>query len=124
MGYKWGKFQGVICLLIGCFLLYAAGFRASEIESVQILAVWLGALLFCATGIGLLAKTRFGVVLVWVMLATALLLPLTGHKPRYPEGYLFHAAGVLFWGLPALFYYPKRWKGFRRQDHAGPGSPK
>jgi hypothetical protein len=112
--YRWGKFQGIACLLLGCSLLFAGGYLAWEEGAAEkTLTAWIGGVVFCATGIGLTAKKRYGVVLVCVLFATTLLLPLTGHKPKYAEGYLFHALGVIFWGLPALFYYPKRWKTLR-----------
>jgi hypothetical protein len=113
MDYKWGKFQGIVCLILGAFLLLAGGFQASQGKPVETIIPCFGGLFFCATGVGLLGKRRFGVVLVCVMFVMTLLIPLTGHKPQHSEGYLFHAAGLLFWGLPALFYYRKRWKALR-----------
>lgn len=113
MDYKWGKFQGAVCGVLGCSLLLASGFEISQQKEVQALTALVGGLLFCATGVGLLRKRRYGVVLVCVMFGMTLVVPLTGHRPPHPEGYLVHAVGVLFWGLPALFYYPKRWKALR-----------
>jgi hypothetical protein len=110
MNYKWGRFQGIVCLILGCSMLFAGGYISWKQSGADTLTAWMGGLLFSATGIGLIAKKRYGVVLVCVLFAMTLLLPLTGHKPKYSEGYLFHAVGLIFWGFPALFYYPKRWK--------------
>jgi hypothetical protein len=111
--YRWGKFQAMVCLILGCILLFAGGLQPWRGEPAPTLTAWIGGLFLCATGVGLLAKRRFGVVLVCVMSGMTLLIPLAGHRPQHSEGYLFHAAGLLFWGLPALFYYPKRWKALR-----------
>ena len=111
--YRWGKFQGVASLVLGCLLLFAGGLLAWRDEAAKTIALWLSGILLCATGIGLVRKRRYGVVLVYLLFVFTLLVPLAGEKPRYREGYLFHALGLIFWGLPAIFYYPKRWKQLR-----------
>ena len=111
--YKWGKFQGISSLVLGCLLLLAGGFLAWQRGATQTIVLWMSGILLAATGIGLVGKRRYAVVLVYVLFVLTLLAPLIGARPRYSEGYLFHALGLIFWGLPALFYYPKRWNNLR-----------
>jgi hypothetical protein len=109
MGYKWGKFQGTVCLVLGCAILLAAGYLAWAAGIKRVGLAWLGGSILCATGIGLVTKRRFGVVLACVMFVATLLSPIAGTRRRY----FFTAIGLGFWGVPALVYYPKRWKSLR-----------
>jgi len=111
--YKWGKFQGVVSLLLGCFLLFAGGLVAREEGATKTVALWMSGMLLSATGIGLVGRRCFGAVLVYALCALTLLEPLRGQRPEHREGYLFHALSLGFWGFPAVFYYPKRWKELR-----------
>ena len=111
--YKWGKFQGIVSFVFGCLLLAVGVFLASQEEAVRTMPLWMSRILLALTGMDLIRRRRSGVVLVYVLFVLTLLVPLTGQRSQYAKGYLFYALGLLFWGVPAISYYPKRWKELR-----------
>jgi hypothetical protein len=103
--YRWGKFQGAASLVIGVGCLLIGPFGGRLPNRLALYSVG-GMMLFI--GVGLLQKRHFGFILFVLMGAfvTVGCLVETGH----PEAY---AMIVGWWIIPAIFYYPKRWKEMR-----------
>jgi TPR repeat protein len=118
-GYRWGKFQGRFQLIAGCiaFLIYGA---AGNIFGL--IAAALG--MYC--GYGLIKRYRYGAILFFVGAGIAGLAAIGVdafaliHVFIDPEsggqhlgvGLAYTIIVALWWLVPAIFYYPKRWKEF------------
>ena len=108
MPYKWGKFQGwlqVVCgpliLVLGAFLVLDGGTDAGQ-------GLWLffaGALEF-PTGLGILKRKRFGLILVYVGLGLAVLM--TGLSFVVGTAAVGQAAGNLLVSALTSYYFYKR----------------
>jgi uncharacterized membrane protein YiaA len=119
-GYRWGKVQAWVSLVVGAVIFLTGPFAADFSMSVARCVV--GVLFLCAFA-GLLHKHRYGFVLVYVIAGLVLLTwlapLLTGNMNV--SGTL---GGLLFWVVPAVFYYPKRYRefGFRKAPTSVPTS--
>jgi hypothetical protein len=106
--YRWGKFQGWFSVLIGTgFLL--AGIWLHNIKALRLVLVGLFAV---CLGIGIIARRKYGVVLLYVYFVFVLLERYLPHSDDALFPFV-HISELLFWGIPAAFYYPKRWREFR-----------
>jgi TPR repeat protein len=109
VGFLWGRIQGGVILLFGLLDLL----RGHPILLGNMYGN-LGCLLLVATGIALLARDKAGLVLFFVCTGALLL----GALSELRFGGLDLGSNVLlgiplvWWLLPAVFYYPKRWKEF------------
>jgi len=76
------------------------------------LSLLVGVLLLCL-GIGVLRKRRYGFVLVYVVAGIVLLAGLIRLAIEPGEDAISQfVMTVGFWGIPAAFYYPKRYREF------------
>ena len=114
--YRWGKFQGWSCVVLGVGqLLLQRSLLAALVAGVLLL--WLG--------VGLLRKQRYGFVLVYVVAG----LSLVGgaYELLVQGGGRLGAiiASVCFFAIPAVMYYPQRYRefGFGKQIEAPPAPP-
>ena len=117
--YRWGNFQGVAAILIGLMLFtdfvqdpYPLAGRVSRLE---VLDASLSLTAYSITGIGLLAKWRLGFVMVYVWIVRAVVgqvvsLRLFGNG--HDTFWISHFVMLCWWGIPGLFYYPKRFREF------------
>jgi TPR repeat protein len=127
-GYQWGKFQGWATLICGLFAILVL------IGKGDILGAALGSLSAVA-GYGLIRKERWGFVLYFIGAGTAaviaLLVDLLAILPLFSrsesassvigEAFVVSTVNGLWWIIPAIFYYPKRWKELsRRPSKAAP----
>ncbi len=95
-GYRWGWFQGISLILIALVGLLVGGFENWSVVFLEIT--------FAGTGLCLLWKMRGGVVALFY-----LSLSLICHM-IFDGGHPVPAlVALLFFALPAFFYYPKRW---------------
>ncbi len=100
--YRWGKTQGWLSILLGIFNFAMVPNAAMLIASgVSII-----------TGIGLIRRRRYGVVLVYVSLTLVVLEIAAAFAMGVPNRDFYPAITVAlaFWGIPAIFYYPQRWR--------------
>jgi uncharacterized membrane protein YiaA len=107
-GYRWGKFQAWVSLVAGAVIFLTGPFAADF--SMGLARCIVGVLFLCAFA-GLLQKRRYGFVLVYVIAGLVLLtwlVPLLTGSMNI-SGTL---GGLLFWVVPAAFYYPKRYREF------------
>ena len=104
--YRWGKFQGVVLVLLGL-----AGFLGGSLGGHYDWAVICLELSLIAAGIGLLWKRKFGFFVLAYLSCSCIY-----HLISY--GSHFEAVSILliFFAVPAIFYYPKRWKEFSRNS--------
>ncbi len=106
-GYRWGKFQAWLSLAIGVGVYaitpWLPGFP------VRLVLYLCGAMFFCLFA-GLLHKRRYGFVLLYVVATLTLLGVL--QSPHGIDQYISIATGIALWVIPAVFYYPKRYKEF------------
>jgi hypothetical protein len=103
-GYRWGKFQawGALAIALAQFVLVRG----------LLLPLLLGAF-FLALWRGLMQKQRYGFVLFYVCTVVAIgagLLHLAVESTLDVFTQLVLAG--CFWGIPAAFYYPKRYREF------------
>jgi hypothetical protein len=107
--YRWGKFQAWVSLVVGAVIFLTGPFAADF--SMGLARCIVGVLFLCVFA-GLLHKHRYGFVLVYVTTGAVLLawfMPLlTGGNVNVSGS----VGGLLFWGIPAAFYYPKRYREF------------
>lgn len=102
--YRWGKFQawGALAFAVAQFVL-VRGLLLPLLLGVFFFFVWRG----------LLKKQRYGFVLLYICTGVAIgvgLLHLTVDPTWEVFGQILVA--VCFWGIPAAFYYPKRYREF------------
>lgn len=106
--YRWGRFQGWSALGLGLVVFLIALFVNSGVSRFQLyVASWV----LMVTGVGLLRKTRTGFVLLYVLAGLAVSRAVTNSRPSIDElvtQWIF----CCFWAIPALWYYPKRYKEF------------
>jgi hypothetical protein len=102
-GYRWGKFQGWMALVIAVAQFVLVRFPLSLVVGVLFLYLWTG----------LLHKRRYGFVLVYVVTGVALLAGLFRLiiEPSW-DVFTQVVITVCFWGIPGAFYYPKRYRDF------------
>jgi hypothetical protein len=108
--YRWGKIQGIVTLLYGLSILIPGLTAGNRVVG--------GLGVMCIVGgFGLFTKRKYGVALLYATLALFLLIgtvAVLGHMlPRSPSFCAMASAFFLYWFIPALFYYPKRWYDFR-----------
>jgi hypothetical protein len=122
--YKWGRFQGWALVAVGSLYATLAVFSTEYAFRSKRTAMTIGFLtaasLPVATGVGLLKKRRYGLVLMY---GSILLFPVSflgGSKhlrlsapPYQALPLVLEIMNLAFWCIPAIFYYPKRWKEFR-----------
>jgi hypothetical protein len=116
-GYRWGKFQAWLSLAIG-LALFVAGFAPwIPAFAVRLMLYFCGALFFFL-GAGLLHKRRYGFVLLYVIAVLTLLGVL--QSPAGTERHVTIITGIGLWVIPAVLYYPKRYRefGFGRKGEA------
>ena len=130
--YKWGRFQGWVLVTVGSLyggLSIFSIVHTFRSEGTAVPHFWhtaigllsappvrfVSASLLVATGVGLLKKRRYGLKLMYscciLLLSDWLLQFLAGSK--YVKGYVVDFTDLAFWCIPAIFYYPRRWKEFR-----------
>jgi len=80
----------------------------------------LGGVLYIIAGTGLYGKKRYGFVLLYLLVARALLQFFLMRGPRDISDYLIPCLLFAWWAVPAVFYYPKRYRefGFGRKVEA------
>lgn len=102
-GYRWGRFQAWGALLFAVAQFVIVHFPVSLFIGVFFLYFWTG----------LLRKRRYGFVLMYVTTGVAILAGLF-HLAVEPTWDVFSqlVIAVCFWGIPAVFYYPKRYREF------------
>jgi hypothetical protein len=115
-GYRWGKFQGWVILVIGALdLLDGHPILLGNIYGR------LGCILLVITGIGLINRAKEGLVLFFICNGALLAgflwtfrLSLLSFDFGSMSGAPLALLGLLlaWWLIPAIFYYPKRWKEF------------
>jgi hypothetical protein len=122
--YKWGRFQGWALVAVGSLYATLAVFSTVYAFRSEGTAMTIGFLtaasLLVVTGVGLLKKRRYGLVLMY---GSILLYPVSflgGSKhlrlsapPYQALPLVLEIMNLAFWCIPAIFYYPKRWKEFR-----------
>jgi len=98
-GYRWGRFQGWTMIVVGLPFFLASPFMRSG--TMLILGTW-----HLVAGAGLVSRKKYAVVLLFIetILATAVAF----REPTFPGW-----AVILFCGIPAALYYPKRWNELR-----------
>jgi hypothetical protein len=106
-GYRWGKFQGWATFAIGLITW------APAIWSFPGLVEWIIEIAVGSTmmllGIGLIQKRRFALVLLYAQLPIFILAFVFLKLPSFEVAF-----AVCWYFIPAIFYYPKRWKEFSR----------
>lgn len=104
-GYRWGRFQGWATFVIG-FITWAPA-----IWSFPGLVKWLAEIAVGVTliplGLGLVYKRRFAFVALYAMLPMFILGFALLKLPRVEVAF-----AVCWYFIPAVFYYPRRWKEF------------
>jgi hypothetical protein len=102
-GYRWGKFQAWSALVFAVAQFLLVRFPVSLFVGVFFLYLWTG----------LLHKRRYGFVLMYVATVVATLAGLLhlAIDTRWDVFIQLLIAGC-FWGVPAAFYYPKRYWEF------------
>lgn len=115
-GYRLGRFQGWSALALGLIVYLIALFAHSGVSRFQLYVA--GGVLMVA-GVGLLRKTRTGFVLLYVLAGLATVRAVTNSRPSIDD-FVTQWAFFCWWAIPALLYYPKRYKefGFRRKVKA------
>ena len=108
-GYRWGRFQGWSSLVIGVLFILAGPWVSAEFRLR--LATYTTGTTTVFLGIGLLGKKRYGFVLFYVVLALVGLETIIAPH-WHPEAYVM---AVCWWLIPAVFYYPKRYREFGRK---------
>lgn len=118
LGYRWGKFQGWVILVFGVL-----GLLDGHPILLGNMYGRFGASLLIFTGVALIKQAKAGMVLIFicngVLLAGFLWtfrfsissfdFKLVSWVPLVLLGLL-----LAWWLIPAIFYYPKRWKDFSR----------
>jgi hypothetical protein len=106
-GYRWGKFQGwtmVVVGLLNCIPI-------NGLTTTEGLIIWLGLLTAGVTtaflGIGLLRKRRYGLILMYVSIVIIAL-----GIVRSVVSLVWGLSVILWFLIPAIFYYPKRHEEF------------
>jgi hypothetical protein len=101
--YRWGKFQAWMALVIAIAQFLLVRLPLSLVVGVLFLCFWRG----------LLRKRRYGFVLVYVVAGLAIFAGLL-HLAVKPTWDVFSQLliAVCVWGIPAGFYYPKRYREF------------
>jgi hypothetical protein len=102
--YRWGKFQGWTTAVIG-LLTWIPLFRIHF--GVKWLAEFIVSIVLIFLGLGLVQKRRFALVLLYIHLPIFILAFVFLSLPA-PEVVF----AVCWYFIPAIFYYPKRWKEF------------
>jgi len=115
-GYRWGRFHGWSAFILGVLLLME-GFQNSG------LLRWilcLSAAVYIIAGTGIYGKKRYGFVLLYVLVARSLLQFFLMGSARDRSDYLIPCLLFAWWSIPAIFYYPKRYRefGFGRKPEA------
>lgn len=107
--YRWGKFQGWTMIVVG--LLNCIPING--LTTTEGLIIWLGLLTAGVTtvflGIGLLRKRRYGLILMYVSIVIIAL-----GIVRSVVSLVWGLSVILWFLIPALFYYPKRRSEFSR----------
>ncbi|MGO9317421.1 MAG: hypothetical protein ACLPXT_14775 [Terracidiphilus sp.] len=105
--YRWGKFQGWTMFVVGlldCIPIHG-------LTTAEGLIIWLGQLTAGVTtaflGVGLLRKRRFGLILIYVSIVLVGLGII-----RSVVSPLWGVSIILWFLVPAIFYYPKRHEEF------------
>jgi hypothetical protein len=116
-GYRWGRFQGWSALVFGVLVYLITPFTSGPVGKFDL---YLTGALHIITGIGLLGKKRYGFVLLYVLAARTALAALVGGPHHAVPDILIQWTLFLWWALPALWYYPKRYRefGFRKKAQA------
>ena len=126
--YRWGKFQGWVTLVMGIFFAvstwhfgaFLIDFEPSNPPLVRMILYML-AFLWVILGVGLLTKDRLGFVFYYFLAAISVVAVLS--TGSHIASYIFTAC---WWVIPAIFYYPKRWRDFgfgKRSQSAEADSP-
>lgn len=119
--FRWGFFQGLMCLPAGMITCITASMHPGPWRIVNLITTVIYAVVFC----GLMDKRRYGFVAYYVLAAlvflnyarvTSIILLRPHMRFRYlsPSAFLVGTLAVAsWWVVPAVFYYPKRWNEFR-----------
>jgi TPR repeat protein len=119
--YSWGKFQGWALLIGGVFAFFVMVGRG---DIFGIVSASLSALI----GYGLIRKERWGHVLFFIGAGIAAVIALfvgllailalssgsENASKTIAEAFALSTVNVLWWIVPAIFYYPKRRREFSR----------
>lgn len=115
--YLWGKFQGWGAVLFAVAQFVLVPFPLSLLVGLLVLSL----------GVGLLRKRRYGFVLVYVVAGVSLVAGLV-RLTIEPTGDAVSqfVIAMCFWGIPAAFYYPKRYRefGFGKPTEAPAADPR
>jgi len=105
--YRWGQFQGWCVAFVGLVMI-VGGLWVHDTHGMMLALFGFFSLL---TGVGLIGKKKYAVVFLYIICVIVLLSRLFPHSddPLYP---IVHFLEILFWCVPAIFYYPKRWIEF------------
>lgn len=116
--YRWGKFQGWVLLLFGLLGVLVR-------HSFFLLNLWgiFGAVVQTAAGFGLIQRARYGIICFYLGCAlltvgsyTFLTMLVFRGIPIESFSIVYCALAWSWWGIPAIFYYPKRWKEMTMQN--------
>lgn len=120
-GYRWGRFQGWSSLAVGVLVYLITPFTSGPVGKFDL---YLTGALHIITGIGLLGKKRYGFVLLYVLAVRTALPALLGGPHHAVPDILIQWTLFLWWALPALWYYPKRYRefGFRKKVQTEPAA--
>jgi hypothetical protein len=108
--YRWGRFQGWFLIFVPplialwCFVVTLAG---TEDDYGYALVAALTSVLTVPTGIGILKKRRYGLILVYVTLGLTCALILIGFAMGGVDAARDAAVGGPFW-IACTIYYHKR----------------
>jgi hypothetical protein len=108
-GYRWGKFQGWVTFILGVVVWIPTVFGSPN-GLIQWVITLLVSAVMIFMGLGLIQKKRIGLILLYLNLPVIALGFVFAHLPRVETAFL-----VLWYILPAVFYYPKRLKEFSFQ---------
>jgi hypothetical protein len=113
-GYRWGQTQAWLAIFLGVVQLVLA-------------PIWLSPLMFflmLGLGVGLLRKRPYGFVLVYVVAGIAVLAGVVQLilKPQ-PTVLVAFIITICVWVIPAVMYYPQRYREFGFGKEKPPETP-
>ena len=115
--YRWGRFHGWSAFILGVILLLEGSLRSGLLIRLDLC---LSGAIYVIAGTGIYGKKRYGFVLLYALAARAFLQFFLMRGPKDISDYLIPCLLFAWWALPAIFYYPKRYRefGFRRKVEA------
>jgi hypothetical protein len=103
--YRWGKFHGWTFIIVGIPFALSGPFHS---DPGKRFASYLCGVILPLMGAALISKRRAGLILffLWTVIGFGGFVALGA---PHPEAWLLLVA---WWIIPAIFYYPKRWREF------------